>query len=220
MKIKNIIPLLLIAIILASCKTAPELAITEAPVPSSTFALIAPTTTTTSMPKLTATFTPEISPSTPEGTSENATEFFRPDPETYVRVLPAVLEYFYYRKQAMIAGNVEILWEKYPELKNDTDFSKGINLEGFHISNYHGLKLFDGNIFPEAYEPIKVNVKPDEIRVLVHGMELYLFLDKNGEFTESGGEIKIVLYLHMKNGHWVVFKTDEVLQSEWQRFSP
>ena len=146
--------------------------------------------------------------------------FVRPDPETYVKVLPAVLEYFYYRKQAMISGSVETLWEKYPELKNDIDFSKGVNSEGFFISNYHGLKLFDGNIFPEAYEPIKVKVKPDETEVLVHGMELYLFLDENREFTESGGEIKIVLYLHLKDGHWVVFKTDEVLQSEWQQFSP
>jgi len=82
------------------------------------------------------------------------------------------------------------------------------------------LKLFDGNIFPEAYEPIKVKVQSDETEVLVHGMELYLFLDENKEFTESGGEIKIVLYLHLKNGHWTVFKTDEVLQSEWQQFSP
>jgi hypothetical protein len=210
MKIKNIVSHLLIIFMLASCAPVFKIAITETLIPSPSFTLTSSTTTFTPTPRLT------ISPPPAESTAG----FIRPDPETYVRVLPAVLEYFYYRKQAMISGSVETLWEKYPELKNDIDFSKGINSEGFFISNYHDLKLFDGNIFPEAYEPIKVKVRSDEIEVLVHGMELYLFLDENKEFTESGGEIKIVLYLHMKNGHWIVFKTDEVLQSEWQQFSP
>jgi len=135
-------------------------------------------------------------------------------------LLPAVLEYFYYRKKAMVSGNVEELWSHYPELRNATDVPKGINAEGFFISNYQGLKLFDGNIFPEQYEQIRVKVTSDETEVLVHGMELYLFLDENGRFNESGGEIKIVLYLRIKDGNWVVFKTDEVMQSEWLQFSP
>jgi hypothetical protein len=140
MKLKNIISALLIVFTLASCVPASKPAFTQIPIPTSTLT-----------PRLTATAKPE--------NPESTTEFMEPDPETYVMVLPAVLEYFYYRKKAMISGNVEELWTQYPELKSESDISKGINAEGFFISNYQGLKLFDGNIFPEEYERIKVKQK-------------------------------------------------------------
>jgi hypothetical protein len=169
------------------------------------------------------TSTPGVIVSTTESIpspTERSSMFVEPDPETYVRVLPAVLEYFYYRKKAMVAGNVEDLWAHYPELKNGVDAPKGINAESFFISNYQALKLFDGNISPEEYERFKVNGETDEIQVLVHGMELYLFLDEKGQYSESGGEFKIVLYLRIQDDGWEVFKTDEVMQDEWQQFNP
>ena len=160
--------------------------------------------------------TPESLPPTQERSSAFAT----PDPETYVKVLPAVLEYFYYRKKAMISGQAEDIWAQFPELKNGSDPAKGINAEGSLIANYQGLKLFDGNIFPEYYEPLRVKTASDEMQVLVHGMELYLYPDENRQFNQSGGEFKMVLYLRLKDGLWHVIKTDEVTQSEWQTFSP
>lgn len=216
MKLKNLISHLLIVLTLTSCVSASVPALTQTPISTSTFTLIPPTATATYTPGLTATSKPENLTSLPE----SITEFIEPDPETYVMVLPAVLEYFYYRKAAMISGNAKDLWAQYPELEREIDISKGVNAEGFFISNYQGLKLFDGNIFPEEYERIKVKSKSDGMEVLAHGMELYLFLDENGQFNESGGEFKIVLYLRLKDGRWHVFKTDEVLQSEWQEFSP
>lgn len=151
---------------------------------------------------------------------DNSTEFIEPDPDTFVALMPELREYFYYRKQAVTTGNIEELWEQFPELRNGPDYSQGINSEEFLVTNYQGLKPFDGNIFPEFYERFKVKLTKDNAEVLVHGMELYLCLDENGRFEDSGGEFKIVLYLHMKDGRWVVYKTDEVTIGEWQQSSP
>ena len=151
---------------------------------------------------------------------DNSTEFIEPDPETFVALMPAVREYFYYRKKAVTSGNIEELWAQFPELRDGIDITQGINSEEFTVTNYQGLKPFDGNIFPEYYERLKVKLTNDEAEVLVHGMELYLCLDESGRFDDSGGEFKIVLYLHMRDGRWVVVKTDEVTIREWQQFSP
>lgn len=153
---------------------------------------------------------------TPAGT----TSFTEPDPETFVALIPALREYFYYRKKAIITENIEELWAHYPELKNEVNLAQGINSEEFIVTNYQSLKAFDGNIFPEQYERFKVKFTNGQAEVLVHGMELYTWLDENNKFEDSGGEFKIVLYLRMKDGRWVVYKTDEVTLSEWQQFSP
>lgn len=135
--------------------------------------------------------------------------------------MPAVREYFYYRKRAVITGNIEELWKHFPELKKDVDFEKGINSEELIVTNYQSLKPFDGNIFPEHYERFKVKfTNEQQVEVFVHGIELYTWLDESNKFDDSGGEFKVVLYLHMKDGHWVVYKTDEVTLMEWQQFSP
>ena len=153
-------------------------------------------------------------------TSSSTSDFIEPAPETFVTFMPTVLEYFYYRKQAIITNNIEALWKQYPELKNNVNVEQGINSEEFTVKNYQGLKPFDGNISPEHYERFKVKVTNGQAEVLVHGMELYTFLDENDNFQESGGEFKIILYLQMINGRWVVHKTDEVTIGEWQQFAP
>jgi len=152
--------------------------------------------------------------------SSSASDFVEPDPETFVAFMPTVLEYFYYRKQAIITNDIETLWKQYPELRNTVNIEQGINSEEFTLKNYQGLKPFDGNISPEHYERFKVKLTNGEAEVLIHGMELYTFLDENNNFEESGGEFKIILYLQMKNGRWVVYKTDEVTIGEWQQFAP
>ncbi len=87
------------------------------------------------------------------------------------------------------------------------------------MTGYKSFNLFDGNIFPEYYERIKVKMTQDGAEVLVHGMELYLFVDDYGNFSDSGGEFKIVLYLKKKDARWNVYKTDEVTLSEWHQSS-
>jgi hypothetical protein len=191
----KILLLILIAIILTSCATASPQPALESSIPS----------------------TQEISTATPSSING----FVEPDPSTWVMLMPAVDEYFYYRKQAMIANDVEVLWAHYPELRNDVNISKGINAEGFLISSYQGLKLFDGNIFPEDYERIRVKLAGAKAEVLVHGLELYLFRDENGNFQDSGGEIWIDLYMtRLGNNRWYVYKTDAVTDAEYSQFSP
>lgn len=153
--------------------------------------------------------------------SSNISGFVEPDPETFVALMPALREYFYYRKRAVITGKIEELWSHFPELKKNVDFEKGINSEELIVTNYQRLEPFDGNIFPEHYERFKVKfTNEQQVEVFVHGIELYTWLDESNKFDDSGGEFKVVLYLHMKDGHWVVYKTDEVTLMEWQQFSP
>ncbi len=154
-------------------------------------------------------------------TSLSTSGFIEPDPEIYVALMPALREYYYYRKQAVITNNIEELWAQFPELRNDVDLGQGINSEEFIVTNYQSLKPFDGNIFPEHYERFKVKfTNEQQVEVLVHGMELYTSLDEKNKFEDSGGEFKVVLYLHIKDNRWVVYKTDEVTMTEWQQFSP
>lgn len=146
--------------------------------------------------------------------------FIMPDPETYVMLMPAVREYFYYRKQAVISGEMDTFWSLYPNLKQDTDLSLGINTESSLVRSMQGLKPFDGNILPEYYEKIKVKSNGSEIQVLIHGMELYVWNNIPYQFDDSGGEFKIVLYLLEHSGGWTVTKTDEVTLAEWHDFTP
>ncbi|HLO32594.1 MAG TPA: hypothetical protein VK249_25830 [Anaerolineales bacterium] len=146
----------------------------------------------------------------PIATSTTIVGFTEPDPGTWAMLMPAVREYFYYRKKAVITGNVEILWAHYPELKNGADLSNGINKEEFFINNMQGLKPFDGNIDPESYEKIKVKASNGEAEVLTHGMELYLYADGAGKFDETGGEFKIIIFMKRQNKQWAVYKTDDI----------
>jgi hypothetical protein len=143
-------------------------------------------------------------------TSTSTVGFTEPDPETWVMLMPAIREYFYYRKKAVIAGKVEVLWARYPELKDGADFSSGINAEEFFINNMQGLKPFDGNIFPESYGQIKVIISGEKAEVLAHGMELYLYADETGKFDDSGGEFKIIIFLRRQDDQWTVYKTQDI----------
>lgn len=159
-----------------------------------------------------------IVPASPDST--NTGEYAEPDPETCVDFMPIIREYFHYRKQAIILSNMDQFWARFPGLRQGVDIEKGINLEEFTMTGYKGLNPFDGNIFPEYYERIKVKMTPDGTEVLIHGMELYLWMDDYGNFSDSGGEFKIVLYLQKKGARWNVYKTDEVTLSEWHQSSP
>jgi hypothetical protein len=158
-------------------------------------------------------------PTPPKATPLALSDFSDPDPEIYVSLMPAIREYFYYRKQAVISGNSEELLQHYPGLSQNIDIQAGINAEEFHVKNYQGLQPFDGNILPEYYERIIIKETPEGFEVLLHGMELYLWRDGNN-FDESGGEFKILLYLRQEDEVWTVYKTDQVTQMEWHQSLP
>ncbi len=138
--------------------------------------------------------------------------FAEPDPETWVMLMKPVREYLYYRKQAVISGDPQILWDRYPAMAFGRDPAHGIDNEAFMIGNFQALKPFDGNIAPEAYDRIRVVLGEDgTAQVLVHGMELYLYVDPAGGFDESGGEFKLVLFLFSRDDQaWTVCKTVDI----------
>jgi len=155
-----------------------------------------------------------LSACAPSSTIETST-FKEPDPETYVSLMPPVLEYFYYRKQAVLTGDVSAFYQRYPDLEHSTDIESGINSESKFISNMHAMAPVDGNILPEYYEKIKISQSENNIQVLVHGMELYLSKDSQGKFGESGGEFKLVLLMRQEGDTWQVYQTDELTLQEW-----
>ena len=134
--------------------------------------------------------------------------------------MPAVREYFYYRQKAIISNDIDKLWTHFPELQNGVDLDKGINREEFVVSIYQDLKPIDGNFFPEQYERIRVKIVNDKAEVYVHGIELLLWVDENGNFEDSGGEIKIILYMQKQNNRWIVYKTDQIRMGEQNPFAP
>jgi len=78
------------------------------------------------------------------------------------------------------------------------------------------LAPIDGNIFPEFYEKMKFREGEGEILILIPGMEQYLWQMTDDGFSGSGGEFKLVLYLRKAGDSLEVYKTDEVMLSEWK----
>ena len=189
--------------VLASCTPAVIKVPTITPSPE-------PTTAQTSTLESTIAETPTL-PETNIPISITPADFTEPDPATWVMLMKPVREYFYYRKMAIINANVQILWDHYPELKQGFDRSEGINIESFMVDMYQGMKPFDGNIYPEFYDKIKVIMGNGTAEVLVHGMELYTYKDNTGQFDDSGGELKIILVLSSPDDqNWTVVKTVDI----------
>jgi hypothetical protein len=178
-----------------------------------------PTNTFTPLPTMTQTLTveptsTEMMPTTLTtiaNISIDPADFTDPDPATWVMLMKPLREYFYYRKMAVINGKVQILWDHYPELKQGADQSSGVNVESSFVDMYQGMKPFDGNIFPEYYDKIKVIMGNGTAEVLVHGMELFVYKDDAGQFDDSGGEFKIILVLSSPdNQNWTVVETIDI----------
>lgn len=147
---------------------------------------------------------------------EENNDFAIPDPESYVRLMPYVREYFHLRKQAVINGNLNAFYERYPDLGKSSDRDQGINTEAYHVRNMQSLEPFDGNFFPEYYEKIKIHEMDGAVHVLVHGMEIYLWKNDKGMIDESGGEFKMVISLSKVGETWEIYETDEVTLREWK----
>lgn len=147
-------------------------------------------------------------------------DFTEPEPATYIRLLPIVSEYFYYRKQAVLSGNLDSFYQHFPSLAHNADLEKGINCEGHLVESYKALQPLDGNIHPEYYEKFKVLDSQTSDQILVHGLELYLWQDTDGTLKDSGGEFKLILVLHKIDDTWEITQTDEVTLAEWHDFVP
>ena len=146
--------------------------------------------------------------------------FEEPDPAEYVNLAPIVWEYFHRRKAAVLSGNLDAFYVRYPELILDAEPLQGINAEAFHAAGLQSFDLMDGDIFPEYYEPLRVKTLPDHVEILTHGVELYLHRDAAGSFNQTGGEFKIILYLRPDGEGWTLFRTHEVTLAEWKDFNP
>lgn len=199
MKNKGILIVLSAAFALISC-TPKVIIASETP---SIFPTATISTSTIAAPLVTPTEFPQFSLTRAAG--------FVDDWRLSSMLMPTVREYFYYRKKAVISGDVNVLWARYPGLKDDINVLKGINAERFFIDIYQALKPFDGNVNLQVYERVRVKMKGegDEAETLVHGTMIFLWIDENGDFQDTGGEIEIVLFLRRDGEKWTVYRTDE-----------
>jgi hypothetical protein len=149
-------------------------------------------------------------------TNEDMKDFIEPEPSDWVKYSNIIRKYLYYRTQAVVNKDIKILWSQYPDLKDDVDTKKGINMEKYEMESLNGnFELLDANYDIESYERIKVKTIDDHnVVVLVHGSISYL----RNDFDESGGEYLIKVFLGKTNNHWSVVKTDEYVLDEYKEW--
>lgn len=142
--------------------------------------------------------------------------FVEPDPSDWVEFIKPVTEYMYYRTQAVLNKDINILWDKYQALKDNIDLKKGVNVEKYEVESLNeSFELIDANFNIEGNERIKVKtINDDEVIVLIHGGIAYL----RNDFGDSGGEYLIKVFLEQKDNHWTVVKTDEYTLPEYKEW--
>lgn len=139
--------------------------------------------------------------------------FQTPDPATWHEIMPAVWSYLYYRKQAVLQGDIRVLWRVYPELAQGMDGVRGINAEALLVQGFRDAHPVDGNIALDSVGRIH-RKGATEVEVYLHGSELYLLRDESGRLFQSGGELMLTLSLRKQGGRWAVYRTDEVTEAE------
>ncbi|OAB40350.1 hypothetical protein [Paenibacillus antarcticus] len=142
--------------------------------------------------------------------------FVEPESSNWVEYTKPAREYMYYRTQAVINKDINILWDKYPDLKDNIDPKQGVNVEKDELKSLnHNFKLLDANYNIESYERMKVKkINANEVVLLIHGTISYLRTD----FDESGGEYLIKIFLEQKDNHWMVVRTDEYNLEEYKEW--
>lgn len=134
-----------------------------------------------------------------------------PDSPDLDALRAAAQEYLYLRKQAFITGDLNRLWARYPALRQGADPSTGVNDEASKMASFHQLGLIDGDVAPESYERIGIRMRDDDAEITIHGFETYLRKD----FSQSGSELWIRLFLRRDGRRWTIVKTDEVTDAEY-----
>lgn len=146
----------------------------------------------------------------------NKTGFTEPEPSDWVTYSQVATEYMYYRTQAVIKNNINILWDQYPELRENTDRGFGINVEKYEVESLNeGFDFIDANFSIESYERLKIKtINDQESIILVHGSMSFL----RKEFEESSGEYLIELYVKLIDNKWTVVKTGEYTLPEYKEW--
>ncbi len=140
-----------------------------------------------------------------------AAGFSAPDPQTFTELMPAVLEYLYYRKRAVISGETREFLDRYPALREGADAASGVNDEVRMIAIFkQAFTLIDGDIDPEHYERMKVRRNGASVEVIIHMLEIYLRQD----FSITGSELRLKLSLQQAAGTWTVVRTDALNDAE------
>ena len=142
--------------------------------------------------------------------------FVEPEPSDWVKYVKPAREYMYFRTQAVVNKDINILWDKYPDLKDNVDRKQGVNIEKNEVDSLNqSFDLLDANYNNESNERIKVKtINDNEVVVLVHGSIIYL----RNDFDESGGELLIKVFLEHKDNNWTVVKTDEYTLPEYKEW--
>ncbi|KMY54134.1 hypothetical protein AC623_09475 [Bacillus sp. FJAT-27231] len=151
-----------------------------------------------------------------QNTKKSIDGFIEPEPSDWVKYEHLVTKYMYYRTQAVIHNDINILWNQYPDLKNDYDFKKGINVERYEVESLNErFKVVDANYSIESYDRMKVKTVNDkEAILLVHGGIGYM----SSNFDKAGGELLMEIFLELENNRWVIVKTDEYNGLEYKEW--
>lgn len=149
--------------------------------------------------------------SEPEGDSDG---FVEPEPSDWAEYIKPIREYMYYRTQAVINKDINILWNRYPALKENINLEEGINAEKQEVESLNKkFNLLDANYNIEGYERLKVKVlHENEAVVFVHGNIVYL----RDDFEESGSEYFMEIFLKRDGDSWNVVKTEEYTLPEYK----
>ncbi|OCA84987.1 hypothetical protein [Pseudobacillus wudalianchiensis] len=149
--------------------------------------------------------------------TENSIDgFIEPELSDWVKYEHLVTKYMYYRTQAVIHNDINILWNQYPDLRNDYDFKKGINVEKDEVESFNKrFKVVDANFSIEGHNRMRVKTINDkETILLVNGGIGYL----SSNFDKAGGELLMEISLKLENNHWTIVKTDEYNELEYKEW--
>lgn len=61
--------------------------------------------------------------------------FVEPESSDWVKYIKTVREYMYYRTQAVVNKDINILWDKYPGLRDNIDLKQGVNKEKMRLNH-------------------------------------------------------------------------------------
>lgn len=141
-------------------------------------------------------------------------EFSEPSLDEWATFIKPIREYMYYRTQAVLVGDVQLLWDRYPRLAEGSDINKGINAEKHEIDILNkDIDRIDANYQLESYSRLKIfKLAEDRVVVLVHGDIVYTTRD----FDITGGELLIEIELEKVEHQWTVVKTDEYTIEEYK----
>lgn len=142
--------------------------------------------------------------------------YSEPEPEEWHEFIKPVRQYFYYRTQAVLHDDMNLLWNVYPLLRTGGDPAKGINNEQAESETLNNLsKHIDANYMEEEHERIKVyRISDNEASVLVHGIVTYT----RDDFDLSGSELLIKLHMAKEGADWTVVQSDEYTVPEYKQY--